>query len=114
MIAISTFDLTLGAIALAGYGAILGFWAGVKYGRARTHLATRERHARAAAAVGGHYRSWKEPLEKIVELLGEVRADQAKAPPRITIDFSVIAAVASEAGYNLVPKNATAGSELRH
>ncbi len=95
---------------------MLGFWGGVRYGRARATLRDQARHARSAAAFAVAMKSNVAVNQSILDVL---KARQARdltrhATPSVVIDWQVILSVVNDAGYMIVPKNAALTSELRH
>lgn len=115
MITISPFDLALGAIALTGYGCLLGYLAGARYGRARAALRDKARHARIGAAFAFAMKQNAGVNESILGVLqAQQQRDLAKpaSPTPVVVDWSLIEAAARAHGLALVP--AAKQSELRH
>lgn len=112
MITLSPFDLTLGAIALTGYGCLLGYLAGVRYGRARAALRGDARRAHVYARMLPTLRSINALLVVKDLVKSETVAQVVPQPTQVIVDWALIEAAARAHGFALVPANKQ--SELRH
>lgn len=102
---ITTFDLTLAAISLLGYGAILGFWAGFKYGRAQAALRGAARRARVYAQVHPVLEGLGVQLGNVASHMGatnkRMEALEAQHGRQVVVDWNFLNAIAHDAGYEL-------------
>lgn len=105
MIAISAFDLALGAIALTGYGCLIGYLAGARYGRARAELRSEARRARVYARMRPVLDSLGTQLGSVTTHMGATnkRLDslEAKHGRAVIVDWNFLNAIANDAGYVL-------------